>query len=252
MTARRVATAQTTGGRQRAPAPAEPGRDVALRLSADAVAAIERRIAAPRAGNQGAHELPAADAAPRRVGLLGGSFNPAHAGHAHISRLALARLGLDEVWWLVSPQNPLKPAAGMAPLADRLAGARAVAEPGVRVTALEVELGTRYTADTVTAIRHRWPGFRFVWLAGADLLLEMPRWRRWRHLFRLIPVAVFARGPLVYRAVCGRAARRFAAAQIDERHARALAMARPPAWMMLDTPRHPASATRIRAGRTQP
>ncbi|MDA0675583.1 MAG: nicotinate-nucleotide adenylyltransferase [Proteobacteria bacterium] len=196
--------------------------------------------------------MPAGDVAPRRVGLLGGSFNPAHAGHVHISRLALERLGLDEVWWLVSPQNPLKPTTGMAPLAERLANARAVAGPGVRVTDLEALLGTRYTADTVAAVRRRWPGVRFVWLAGADLLLEMPRWRRWRHLFRLVPIAVFARGPLVYRAVCGRAARRFAAARVDERYARGLARARSPAWMMLDTPRHPGSATRIRAGRNRP
>ena len=109
-----------------------------------------------------------------RIGLLGGSFNPAHDGHLHISRLALARLGLDQVWWLVSPQNPLKPAAGMAPLADRLASARrvAAAERHIQVGDLETGLGTRYSADTIRALKRCYPQTHFIWLMGADNLQQ--------------------------------------------------------------------------------
>ncbi|MBV9833149.1 MAG: nicotinate-nicotinamide nucleotide adenylyltransferase, partial [Alphaproteobacteria bacterium] len=114
----------------------------------------------------------------RRIGLLGGSFNPAHEGHVHISLEALKRLDLDEVWWLVSPQNPLKAANGMASLADRMEGARSVTatHPRLRVTDLERKLGTRYTIDTVRALRRRHPHARFVWLMGADNLRQLPRW----------------------------------------------------------------------------
>lgn len=126
-----------------------------------------------------------------RVGLLGGSFNPAHDGHRYISRLALKLLGLDEVWWLVSPQNPLKPAAGMASLGDRLARAQAVADhPRIRVTDLERLLGTRYTADTLAALHRCFPRTRFVWLMGADNLLQVPRWQRWTEIFETTPVAL--------------------------------------------------------------
>ncbi|MBM3560472.1 MAG: nicotinate-nicotinamide nucleotide adenylyltransferase, partial [Alphaproteobacteria bacterium] len=131
-----------------------------------------------------------------RVGLLGGSFNPAHDGHRYVSTEALRRLGLDEVWWLVSPQNPLKPAAGMAPLAERLAGARAVARhPRIRITALEARLGTTWTIDTIVALGRRFPGTRFVWLMGADNLVQIPRWRDWSSIFNRIAIAVIARAP---------------------------------------------------------
>ena len=133
-----------------------------------------------------------------RIGLLGGSFNPAHDGHRTIGLRALRELRLDAVWWLVSPQNPLKPRAGMAPLAERLAGARRVARhPRIRASALEAALGTRHTVDTVAALRRRWPKARFVWLTGADNLLQMPAWRRWPALFRAVPVAVFDRPPIL-------------------------------------------------------
>ena len=114
------------------------------------------------------------------VGLLGGSFDPAHAGHVHITREALKRFGLDRVWWLVSPQNPLKRTADMAPLGERLAGARALS-PDRRVvaTAIESDLGTRYTADTLDALARSFPRTRFVWLMGADNLGQIPRWQRW-------------------------------------------------------------------------
>ncbi len=130
----------------------------------------------------------------KRVGLLGGSFNPAHAGHRLISLEALRLLGLDEIWWLVSPQNPLKPIAGMAPLAARLASAQAAADDArIRPMAIEAELGTVYTVDTTAALKRRFPGNRFIWLMGADILPDMHRWRRWQALARALPIAVLAR-----------------------------------------------------------
>lgn len=195
---------------------------------------------------------PLSDAARgRRVGLLGGSFNPAHGGHLEISTLALERLRLDEVWWLVSPQNPLKDTAGMAPLERRLAEARAVARnPRILITDLERELGTRFTLDSLKALKARYPDHRFVWLMGADNLLEIPRWKGWRNIFRNVPIAVFARPTYSLRALSGRAARRFANARISESRAGQLADKRPPAWVFLNSPRNPASATRFRARAT--
>ena len=128
------------------------------------------------------------------IGLLGGSFNPAHAAHRHISLEAMRQLGLDEIWWLVSPQNPLKSADGMAGLADRLASARAAARhPRIRVTAIEAELGTIFAVDTVAALGARFPQHRFIWLIGADNLAQLHRWRRWRDLARQVPIAVVPR-----------------------------------------------------------
>ena len=130
----------------------------------------------------------------RRVGLLGGSFNPAHGGHRRISLFARRALGLDEVWWLVSPGNPLKPAAGMAPLAARLASAQAMARRApIRPTAIERELGTRFTVDTLRALCRRYPKIDFVWLMGADNLAQFDHWRDWRGIARTMPIAVIAR-----------------------------------------------------------
>ena len=130
----------------------------------------------------------------RRVGLLGGSFNPAHGGHRRISLFARAALGLDEVWWLVSPGNPLKPAAGMAPLAARFAAAaRQARRAPIRVTAIERELGTRYTVDTLRALVRRYPKTRFVWLIGTDNLAQLHRWRDWRGIARAMAIAAIAR-----------------------------------------------------------
>jgi nicotinate-nucleotide adenylyltransferase len=130
----------------------------------------------------------------RRIGLLGGSFNPAHVAHRRISLFAMRALALDEVWWLVSPGNPLKPADGMAPLPIRLASARAMARHApIRPTAIEATFGTRYTADTIRAITRRYPRNRFVWLMGTDNLAQFDRWRDWRGIARALPIAVIAR-----------------------------------------------------------
>ncbi|MGF7148397.1 nicotinate-nucleotide adenylyltransferase [Sphingomonas zeicaulis] len=128
------------------------------------------------------------------TGLLGGSFNPAHGGHRAISLFARDALGLDEVWWLVSPGNPLKSADDMAPLAARLRSAQKMARPGpIRPTAIEARLGTRYTIDTLTELVRRYPNRRFVWLMGQDNLAQFPRWRDWRKIARLVPIAVIVR-----------------------------------------------------------
>jgi len=128
------------------------------------------------------------------TGLLGGSFNPAHGGHRRISLSALTTLGLDEVWWLVSPGNPLKPAKGMAPLSARVRSARAAARRApIRVTAIERQLRTRYTIDTLRALKRRFPRRRFVWLMGADNLAQLHLWRDWRGIAREMPIAVIAR-----------------------------------------------------------
>jgi nicotinate-nucleotide adenylyltransferase len=130
----------------------------------------------------------------RRIGLLGGSFNPAHGGHRRISLFAIKALGLDEVWWLVSPGNPLKDPQAMAPLPIRFAAAQRMARRApIRVTAMERETGTRYTVDTLRAIVRRWPKREFVWLMGADNLAQFDRWRSWRAIARLMPIAVIAR-----------------------------------------------------------
>jgi nicotinate-nucleotide adenylyltransferase len=188
-----------------------------------------------------------------RIGLLGGSFNPAHEGHLHISRLALQRLGLDYVWWLVSPQNPLKPVAGMASLPARLRSAHlaARAHPRIRVSAIEARLGTRYTVDTLAGLRRHFPATRFVWLMGADNLSQVVRWRQWSRIFHLVAIAVFARGSYVMKALAGKAAKRFRRSRVSPGKAYGLASKAPPAWAFLPTPLHKASATDIRRARSK-
>lgn len=130
----------------------------------------------------------------KKIGLFGGSFNPAHGGHRRISLLALDALGLDAIWWLVSPGNPLKPGSDMAPLAKRLASAvRLARRARIVPTAIERELGTRYTIDTLRALRRRYPRHRFIWLMGSDNLAQLHRWRDWRAIARTMPIAVIAR-----------------------------------------------------------
>lgn len=188
--------------------------------------------------------------AGRRVGLLGGSFNPAHEGHRHVSLLAMKRLGLDHVWWLVSPQNPLKPRRGMASLAERLVGARRVAKhPRIHPTAIEAELGTSFTAMTLDGLHRRFPRTRFVWLMGADNLTQIPKWQNWTLIFETTPVAVFNRHPYSLRALNGKAAQRYRRNRIGQRRARQLPDMEPPAWVFFQNPLNPVSATEIRRRR---
>jgi ribosome silencing factor RsfS/YbeB/iojap/nicotinate (nicotinamide) nucleotide adenylyltransferase len=186
----------------------------------------------------------------RRIGLLGGSFNPAHEGHRHVSLEALKRLGLDEVWWLVSPQNPLKSDDGMEPLASRLARAKQFAHhPRIRVDAPELLLGTRYTLDTVRALRRVYPHAQFVWLMGADILPQLVDWQGWRELFASIPIAAFARPGWSYSALQSAAPRAFARYRIAADKARSLACSMPPAWCFIPSRLDSHSATAIRAVR---
>ncbi|WP_374764125.1 nicotinate (nicotinamide) nucleotide adenylyltransferase [Yunchengibacter salinarum] len=179
------------------------------------------------------------------VGLYGGSFNPAHDGHAHVAENALKRLGLDAVWLLVSPGNPLKAAHGMAPFGDRLASARRLAARHCRLAAsnAEARLGTRHTLDTITALQARLPHTRFVWLMGADSAAQFHRWYRWQALAKRLPIAIFDRPSYTLSGQRGALARRFPAART--RPSRLVRMAAP-AWSFIIMPRHAASATGIR------
>lgn len=188
-----------------------------------------------------------ARSARRRIGLLGGSFNPAHDGHVHISRAALDQLDLDGVWWLVSPQNPLKTADEMADYDRRLAYAEHIARSSrIVVSDLERQLGTTYTADTLTVLKAEFPNVQFVWLMGADNLRQMNRWTAWKTIFSAVPIAVFDRPSYSLRALNGPAAKRFSKARVPATKARALADMRPPAWVFLRTPWNPRSATQLR------
>jgi nicotinate-nucleotide adenylyltransferase len=183
----------------------------------------------------------------QRVGLLGGSFDPAHAGHVHVSRWALKALRLDRVWWLVSPGNPLKPDAP-ADLTRRLAAARAVMRhPRVAVTDIEARIGTRYTAETLGVLRRRYPGVRFVWLMGADNLAGFHHWDRWETIMRLVPVCVLARPGDQLRAGLSPAARRFARWRVPQGEAGALASMTPPAWTLLSGRMLDLSSSELRA-----
>ena len=167
-----------------------------------------------------------------RVGLLGGSFNPAHEGHAHVAETAMARLGLNKVLWLVSPQNPLKESGETAPLAERMAGARAVAaRPGMVVTDIEADLGSPYTIDTIRWLKRRYPAVRFVWLMGSDNLESLHFWRDWRSIVREVEVAVVPRPPSTVRGRLAPGGRLLAASE----RAR-----------VLDAPLNGASSTAIR------
>ena len=183
-----------------------------------------------------------------KIGLLGGSFNPAHEGHLHISEAALKQLGLDYVWWLVAPQNPLKGVCGMAPLQERLAYAAEKFEqhPRIVVVDLERSIGTRYTIDTLRILLRRFPRMHFVWLMGSDNLESFRRWRRWTDILRSVPIAVLMRPGSSLAPLRAKAMRRFAGARVTD--LRNLALTPPPAIGILDGQRCPQSATSIRAG----
>jgi nicotinate-nucleotide adenylyltransferase len=184
----------------------------------------------------------------RTVGLLGGSFNPAHEGHRHISLYALKMLGLDAVWWMVSPQNPLKPTKDMAPLEKRLEAARTASRhPKIYVTDIETRLNTRYTVDTLAALKTHFPRTRFIWLMGADNLRQFHRWHRWQDIFKSVPVCVLDRPPRHDSVRACPAAGRFRPYLIDQSKCAALKRLSPPAWTILHIPLDDTSATAIRA-----
>ncbi|MBV1836190.1 nicotinate-nucleotide adenylyltransferase [Acetobacter estunensis] len=182
-----------------------------------------------------------------RIGLLGGSFNPAHEGHIQIARRALHVLGLDQVWLMVSPGNPLKEKRGMASLASRLASVRRLAcEPHLVPTAIEARLGTRYAVDTVRALRRRFPRAHFVWLMGTDVFAELPRWHRWKTFVREVPIAVMPRPGSTTAALHGQTAQRLRHARLPVGRIRQLVEKTPPVWAFLPGPQNGISATALR------
>jgi nicotinate-nucleotide adenylyltransferase len=184
------------------------------------------------------------------IGLLGGSFNPPHAAHRALSLFVMKRLGLDRVWWLVTPGNPLKDVRRLPPLNERLATARAIARhPRIDVTGFEALIGTRFTYDTVTFLLRRCPKLRFVWIMGADNLASFHRWENWRALAALVPIAVVDRYGASLRAVAGPAAQALARMRIGENAANRLPRRRPPAWVFLHGLKSPMSSTALRARR---
>tara|TARA_R110002126_G_scaffold10527_6_gene48167 strand:+ start:5608 stop:6210 length:603 start_codon:yes stop_codon:yes gene_type:complete len=181
------------------------------------------------------------------IGLLGGSFDPAHEGHAHITREALKRFGLDRIWWMVSPGNPLK-AHGPAPLAQRMERARQVMQhPRVDITDVEVQLGTRFTAQTIAALRARSPGVRFVWLMGADNLAQLHHWQDWQQIVETVPIGVMARPGQRISARMSRAAALYAKYRIPARQSQLLSHADAPAWCFVNVPMMNVSSSAIRA-----
>ena len=186
-----------------------------------------------------------------RVGLLGGSFNPPHEGHALVTRLVLARLRLDRVWWLVTPGNPLKSQAELAALQARVAAARRlVCDPRVEVTDIEAHIGARYTYDTLEWLTRRAPSVRFVWVMGADNLRQFDRWRRWQGIARLVPIVVVDRPGSTLNALSSRAASALTRWRVPENEAATLADRKPPAFLFLHGRRSELSSTLLRrAGR---
>lgn len=186
-------------------------------------------------------------AAGLRIGLLGGSFNPPHAAHRAISLFAMRRLGLDRVWWLVTPGNPLKEGRALHALHARMAAAKAVARhPRIDVSCLETVIGTRYTIDTISYLRRRCPSVRFVWIMGADNLAQFHKWKDWRQIASLVPIAVVDRPPDSFRALSSVAAQALRPYRIDERLAATLASRRPPAWTFLTGLKSGLSSTGLR------
>jgi nicotinate-nucleotide adenylyltransferase len=182
------------------------------------------------------------------IGLLGGSFNPPHTAHRLISEIALRRLGLSKIWWVVSPGNPLKPRADAAPLAQRLVQCRKIARnPHIIVTDFEADLQSPYTASTLAYLKTRTPLVRYLWIMGADNLAQFERWRRWREIFTMVPIVVVDRPGWRLKALASKAARAFADSRVPEEDARSLAHRPPPAWTFLTGPLSTLSSTALRA-----
>jgi nicotinate-nucleotide adenylyltransferase len=182
-----------------------------------------------------------------RVGLLGGSFNPPHSAHRAISQFAIKRLRLDRVWWLLSPGNPLKDTGGLRTLHERADAARAVADdPRIDISCLEAVIGTRYTVDTITHLRRRVSGVRFVWIMGADNLAQFHRWQNWRRIAAELPIAVIDRPPQSFRALVAPAAQALARYRMPENQAARLADQQAPAWVFLTGMKLNLSSTGLR------
>ena len=182
-----------------------------------------------------------------RIGLYGGSFNPPHAGHRHVSLLALRRLDLDRIWWIVTPGNPLKDTGELAPTAERVAAARRFADdPRIDVTSFEEGIGARYTIDTLAFLKRRFPAIRFVWIMGADNLSGFHRWRGWRAIARSMPMAVIDRPGYTLTATRSRAVHWLERYRVDEAAAPVLASLAPPAWLFLHGPRSKLSSSELR------
>ncbi|CAN5304333.1 nicotinate-nucleotide adenylyltransferase [soil metagenome] len=187
-----------------------------------------------------------------RIGLFGGSFDPAHAGHRAVSLVALRKLHLDQVWWLVSPHNPLKPQAPSNELGERIAAARALAaHPRIRVTGIEATLGTTYTAETLARLKPRLAGIDLVWMMGADNLATFHHWRAWRTIAQTISIAVFNRPGSAFAALASPAAETLARFRMDPADAAGLAGMWPPAWVFLPSPHIALSSTELRAAANQ-
>lgn len=181
------------------------------------------------------------------IGLYGGSFNPPHEGHALVAKLALQRLGLNQLWWMVTPGNPLKSKRLLAPLSTRLAQCEAIAkDPRIKVTAFEQRLGTSYTAKTLKQVMLRNPQARFIWLMGADNLETFHHWQNWRQIVEMMPIAVIDRPGATLSYLSAKMARAYQSARIDEQDARLLWKAKAPAWTFLHGPRSPLSSTALR------
>lgn len=183
-----------------------------------------------------------------QVGLFGGSFNPPHAGHALVAEIALRTLQLDQLWWMVTPGNPLKAGRESASLPDRLALSETITEdPRIRVTAFEAEFRVRYTADTLELVRARNPGVDFVWIMGADNLAGFHKWQRWRDIVMAMPIAVIDRPGSTLSFMSSVMARTFDYARVPERDAARLASMKAPAWTFIHGPRSSLSSTALRA-----
>lgn len=188
-------------------------------------------------------------AAGQRIGLLGGSFNPPHRAHVAISEAVMKRLGLDAVWWLVTPGNPLKSHGELAPLAERIAACRRlVTDPRIKITALEADLESSATAVTLSFLKRRFAGVHFVWIMGGDNLAGFHRWAAWRRIARLMPFVVADRPQWRLKALSAPAARALARFRVGDDSAGVLALRKTPAWLYLTLRLSPESSTEIRAG----